>query len=399
MTILLSLALTVATGLLLVPMTVLLLEVVVGCFAKNRLETDKEILDRGSVAVLIPAHNEEHGIAPTLRDVALQLEAGDRLVVVADNCTDGTAAVAVAAGADVTERSNPADIGKGYALDWGLNFLAAAPPCTVIIIDADCRLEPGAISSLAHMSRTTGRPVQSLYMMTSPSSAGISQQVAEFAWCVKNQVRPLGLRAMGLPCQLMGTGMAFPWEVIRTANLRNGYIVEDLKLGLELAEAGHPTFFFPNAVVASTFPASIEGARSQRERWEHGHLGLIATDAFRLLFKGVLNGKSDLIAISLDLLVPPLSLLGLIVIAMCIVSGAAIFIGASAIPFYLACTAFMMILVATLLSWWRFAKTILPLKSLASIPFYLAAKLPLYLKVVLGRKVSTWIRADRSSAE
>jgi hypothetical protein len=89
------------------------------------------------------------------------------------------------------------------------------------------------------------RPVQSLYLMTAPCESAINHQVAEFAWRLKNQVRPLGLRALGLPCQLMGTGMAFPWDIIRSAELASGFIVEDLKLGLDLADAGHPPVFCP----------------------------------------------------------------------------------------------------------------------------------------------------------
>ena len=57
---------------------------------------------------------------------------------------------------------------------------------------------------------------------------------------MKNWVRPLGLSNLNLPCQLMGTGMAFPWELIRSANLASGSIVEDTKLGLELASGRTP---------------------------------------------------------------------------------------------------------------------------------------------------------------
>ena len=50
--------------------------------------------------------------------------------------------------------------------------------------------------------------------------------------------------------------MAFPWDVIRSANLANGFIVEDMKLGLDLALAGHSPVFCPSATVTSTFPTS-----------------------------------------------------------------------------------------------------------------------------------------------
>ena len=110
--------------------------------------------------------------------------------------------------------------------------------------------------------------------MTAPAGSSINYQVAEFAWRVKNWIRPLGLHALNLPCQLVGTGMAFPWEVIQSANLATEHLVEDLKLGLDLAAAGHPPLFCPAAIVKSTFPPTLKGAANQRERWEHGHMGL-----------------------------------------------------------------------------------------------------------------------------
>jgi cellulose synthase/poly-beta-1,6-N-acetylglucosamine synthase-like glycosyltransferase len=47
--------------------------------------------ERRSVAVLIPVHNESRLIAETIRTVGPQLRSGDRLIVVADNCSDNTA--------------------------------------------------------------------------------------------------------------------------------------------------------------------------------------------------------------------------------------------------------------------------------------------------------------------
>src|SRR5438270_9989885 len=72
------------------------------------------------VAVLVPAHNESTGILATLVDIKDQLLPKDRLVVVADNCDDDTATVAAKAGAEVIERYDLIRIGKGFALDFGI---------------------------------------------------------------------------------------------------------------------------------------------------------------------------------------------------------------------------------------------------------------------------------------
>ena len=110
------------------------------------------------------------------------------------------------------ERRDLTKQGKGYALDYALAQLDANPPNIVAVIDADCHASDGAIEEMARTCAATGRPVQVLDLMTAPENSPVNYRVAEFAWRVRNWVRPLGLAALGLPCPLMGTGMAFPWE-------------------------------------------------------------------------------------------------------------------------------------------------------------------------------------------
>src|SRR5204863_2660341 len=145
--------------------------------------------------------------------------------VVADNCADDTAMIAAAAGAAVLERVNPERRGKGYALDYGLRHLERNPPETVVVIDADCHIAPDAIDRLTRLCLQRGRPVQALYLMHAPPGASLKLKISEFAWLVRNKVRPLGYHRLGLPCQLMGTGMAFPWSVISDAALATADIV------------------------------------------------------------------------------------------------------------------------------------------------------------------------------
>ena len=95
-----------------------------------------------------------------------------------------------------------------------------------MIIDADCLIQENALNHIAVCALGHDRPVQALYLMYAKGS-DLKSKIAEFAWCVKNLVRPLGYAKLGLPCQLMGTGMAFAWDMIAKADLANGNIVED----------------------------------------------------------------------------------------------------------------------------------------------------------------------------
>lgn len=76
-----------ATAFIAVPFAVLALEALAALLPARRASTG----DRLRCAVIVPAHDEEAGIAATIRNVRDQLVVGDRILVVADNCTDGTA--------------------------------------------------------------------------------------------------------------------------------------------------------------------------------------------------------------------------------------------------------------------------------------------------------------------
>lgn len=351
---------------------------------------------RPRVAILIPAHNEEAGLLSTLASLQPQLAVGDRILVVADNCSDRTADVARQAGADVVERSHAELRGKGYALDFGMQALASAAPDVVIIVDADCIVGAGAIARLAGLAAQHRRPVQALYLMHTPAGSGPLKKIAEFAWIVKNKVRPLGWYCLGWPCQLMGTGMAFPWPLLRDARLATGHIVEDMKLGMDLALAGSPPMFCPDALVYSYFPTSNEGTQSQRTRWEHGHLSMITSTAPATLLAAIRRASPALFAFGLDLCVPPLALLVLLVCGLTGVSLLlALFTGALA-PLVLGVLEGVALVAAILLSWWRYGRAVLNGKELVLAVWYVLAKIPLYFRFLFHRQVA-WVRSKRDS--
>jgi cellulose synthase/poly-beta-1,6-N-acetylglucosamine synthase-like glycosyltransferase len=347
---------------------------------------------RQRVAVLIPAHNESTEVLPTLADVKAQMHGPDRILVVADNCSDDTAAVAATAGVDVVSRNDPDRCGKGYALAFGLGHLASDPPEIVVLLDADCRLGNAVIDRLAASCAAMRRPVQALYLMT--ASQEIDCRVGEFAFRVKNLVRPLGLKALGLPCQLMGSGIAIPWDLITSIDLASSSLVEDLKLGLEFALAKAPPVFCPSAAVVSSFPSSSEGTSTQRRRWEQGHIDMIVTGAPRLVALGIARENWALLAMALDLAIPPLSLLAVLVVAMSIVTS----FGPSPAAMLLSLTTLAVLAVTVFLSWLGWGRDILPPSKLSLIGPYVIRKLPSYWQILVRAKVpAKWIRADRGS--
>ena len=389
-----SWVLAVAAGLLAIPTIILCVEIIASLVWRTQAAPSGSAI-AGRIAVLVPAHNESTAITPTLEDIGSQLRSCDSLVVVADNCNDDTADVARLSGALVVERQDASRIGKGYALDRGLHYLESDPPDIVVMVDADCRLAKEAIPLLAGACSATARPVQALYLMNAPAGALVTHEVAAFAWRVKNWVRPLGLQTLGGPCQLTGTGMAFPWAAIRAVDLANGWIVEDLKLGLELTAAGHAPLFCPAALVTSEFAASGQAANDQRGRWEHGHIMTIFRLAPRFLFTAIAHRDARLLALTLDLLVPPLSLLTLLLTLLLAVTATATLTGAGPAGFVITASSLLALVISVGWAWKKFGRDILPPRAILSVPPYILGKLGLYGQIVLGRMTAQWTKTGR----
>ena len=390
-----TLLIVVCSVLMLVPCSVLFFEVLAAIRPCKSLHGHSAA--RPSVAVLIPAHNEAAVLAATLRELTPQLTNGDRIVVVADNCTDDTAAVARTEGAEAYARNDTTRRGKGFALDFGVQQLAKSPPEVVIVIDADCHTHTGTLDKLARLCAGRDCPVQSLYLMRAPIGSSVKLKIAEFAWTMRNKIRPRGLLNLGLPCHLTGSGMAFPWHQLLSVNLATGHITEDLAFGIELARNGTPPIHCPEALVTSEFPSSVSAAAAQRTRWEHGHLALIFSEFPGLLLLAVRRWNGGLLALALDLCVPPLALITLASFAVWVLALLdAVALDSRTHWLLLSLAPPCLLLGALVLAWRRFARDTISLRELAGFAVYTFGKAPLYAKFMLSRQTS-WVRAKRGN--
>lgn len=405
MHIMLSGILDVAGVALLVPALILLIETAAALVPDRRQRRNESVsaahdgaLPR--IAILIPAHDEGAQIQETVRALAAEVPAGGRLIVIADNCSDDTAARASEAGATVIERQDPERRGKGYAISFGLARLDADPPDVVILIDADCRISAGGIARLARAATETSRPVQAAYILGAPTNPSPVAVVSALAILLRNWVRPQGLHRLGFPCHLTGSGMAFPWRVLREAPETGSNLVEDLVMGIELALTGQAPVSCPEVMITSELPQGREAGMRQRRRWEHGQLETLTRYVPRLIGTGLRRRRSDLIALGLDLLVPPLALLVMSQGALLVAATLSALVGlASATPVAIAGLGLGAVAAAVLIAWIFFGRATLPLRHMVFIPIYLVWKVPLYLALLVGRRQKKWERTARQHEE
>jgi cellulose synthase/poly-beta-1,6-N-acetylglucosamine synthase-like glycosyltransferase len=387
--------LVVGGVLLLVPCLVLMVECLAAILPARRAA---EGAGAARTAILIPAHDEEGGIGATVTGLLPELGSGDRLIVIADNCGDGTAAAARSAGATVIERTDAERRGKGFAIAFGLQSLDADPPEVVVLVDADCRISPGGVARLAALARARDRPVQAEYLLAAPPRPTPLAVVSGLAVLVRNRVRPRGLARLGLASQLTGSGMAFPWQVLRHAPETGSNLVEDLVMGLQMALGGHAPLGCPEVQVTSELPAGNQAARKQRRRWEHGQLATLVHYGPRLLAAGLQRGRLDLLGLGLDLVVPPLALLVMMLMAFLGVAGlAALLHWVSWAPAGMGAAALAALALGVGAAWARFGRQTLPFRFLVVVPFYVLWKIPLYVSLLVGRKQKTWERTARTT--
>ncbi len=383
--------------LVLVPASILAIEVLAaGRAPRVRTRVDSEAAPaRVALAVLVPAHNEALGIAQTIGHIRKALPADARILVVADNCTDETAQVAAAAGAEVVERRDPTLRGKGYALAFGVHALAASPPDVVVIVDADCAPQENSIARVVTLAHATQRPVQGLYLLDPPEGElSPNMKVALIAWRLKNLARPLGLHTLGLPCHLVGTGMALPWAVVQKVNLHTGHLTEDVALGLDCAALRRAPIFCPEALFLSRFPTNVEAQGTQRARWETGHISIITKAVPALVLKAAKERNRDLLVLALDIAVPPLALLALGMMVSLVVSGILALAGGWTSPLLLSAAALSLLGFSVVWARDLVIKDTMSIFDLLLAPAYVAAKIMLYFRIMMGRNLE-WVRTRR----
>jgi cellulose synthase/poly-beta-1,6-N-acetylglucosamine synthase-like glycosyltransferase len=350
---------------------------------------------RPRVAVLTPAHNEQAVLAATLDALRPELGEGDVAVVVADNCTDQTSQVARDRGVEVVERADTERRGKGFALSFGLDALKARDFDVLVVLDADCLVEAGAIDALARQVAATGKPAQAVYLMENCERPTPRDRVSAWAFMVKNLVRPLGLNRLALPCPLTGTGMGIPRQALDKVSLASANLVEDMQLGLDLALIGFAPRLCPAARVTGRLPANAGDALGQRRRWEHGHLHTIFRQAPRLACLGIARGRPGALAMALDLIVPPLSLLLVLLMGSIAVAGlSTLLLGVGRGPMIALSIGALAVIGSMFLAWMKFGRQCLPARALPGIVTYVAWKLPMYV-MFLFRPEKKWVRTAR----
>jgi cellulose synthase/poly-beta-1,6-N-acetylglucosamine synthase-like glycosyltransferase len=260
------------------------------------------------LAVVIPAHNEEQGIAECLKSImtAEKPSAACQVTVVADNCTDKTEAIARELGATVWVRSDSEKRGKGFVLEYAFEKLLSDPETdAVLVVDADTVVAPNFLTACEACFSAGAEAVQCRYLVKNPGDSERAR-LMNTALLAFNVLRPRARARLGLSVGILGNG----WGVSRRCLERLPYnahsVVEDLEYHIRLVREGLRVHFIDETTVYGEMPADSRAASTQRERWEGGRLRMIR-EQIPMLLKEIATGKLRLLEPAGELLLLPLA--------------------------------------------------------------------------------------------
>ncbi len=380
--------------LLLLPAGYLLLCTLAAYLFRKEVDVENQFLNIG---VLIPAHNEENGIAHTIAGVvACDYPVNQfSIYVIADNCTDHTAQEARKAGAFVFERFDNLNRGKGQALDWFLkNFTEIYLNTDAItIIDADVSPDRNYLREISASLSNPKTEVVQAFNSVSNYNAGWRPALSDAAFNIFCHLRMAGSVQLSGTAVLKGNGMAFRTELLKQYGWPCHSEVEDMEFTLRLLVDGITVNYNPDAVIRSEMVTSGKSASSQRSRWEGGRFMLVRKMTQPLLNLFVTTGNTRYLYAFAELATPPLSLL---VMLFSIASAGSLLLLKGG--WLLLAASFWLILIFYVIS--GQIQRHAPLSTwlyLAAAPLYILWKIPLYAGMMLKKKSSVWVRTTRES--
>ena len=271
---------------------------------------------RLAIAVVVPAHDEEAGIAATVQSLLALDYPRDlfRIFVIADNCSDETAPRAREAGATVLVRDDAARRGKGYALEHAFERILHDSWAAAAVVDADTVVSRNLLRAFAARLEAGELAIQADYAVRNVE-ASWRTLLMSIALGLVHVVRPLARERLRLSCGLRGNGMCFARVTLERVPHSAFSLVEDLEYGLRLGEAGIRVAYAGEARVYGEMVSTGRAATSQRRRWEGGRFAMAKLHAARLLRDSFRLRDPIRLDLAHDLLVPPLTLLAVPVAA------------------------------------------------------------------------------------
>ncbi len=262
---------------------------------KNRLtgsrvagELKKKATPLHRFAILIAARNEEAVIGKLLESIRLQNYPGEliNVFVVADNCTDCTAAIAREHGAKVYERFHRTKVGKGYALEYLLEKMKEEKLNHdydgYFVFDADNLLD---LQYVQEMNQCFCQGYEIITSCRNTKNFGGNWITAGYGLWFLHEAQWLNKGRMlnGSSCMVSGTGFFFSQKIAEKMNgWHHTLLTEDIEFSVNQILDGEKIGYCEQAVFYDEQPEVFSASIHQRLRWVKGYQQVFAKYGLRM---------------------------------------------------------------------------------------------------------------------
>lgn len=246
------------------------------------------------ITAVIPAHNEAGTLPTTLTALRRQTRPVDRVIVVADNCSDDTASIARDMGCEAYETVDNVHK-KGGALNQILGRIlpVAGPDDVILVMDADTSLGPEFIEMAARQLEADPELAAIGGVFYGEPGAGILGQFQRNEYSRYSlQIR----QRRGRVFVLTGTATMFRAEALLDVAAARGTFIpgepgkvydtaaltEDNELTLALKSLGATMTSPPECYVVTEIMPTWRNLWMQRQRWQRGALENLSAYGFTL---------------------------------------------------------------------------------------------------------------------
>lgn len=266
----------------------------IALFKKNK---PHKAIKMHKYAILIAARNEATVIEHLINSLKNQTYPAElfRIFVVADNCTDNTAEIARSCGAEVYERFNTEQVGKGYALDYLITKIQEAYGEEAfdgyMVFDAD---NVAAKNFVEEMNKTFSDGYRAVTSYRNSKNYGDSWiSAGSSMWFLRDsQFLNRARMKINSSCLIAGTGFLVHRDVLKkTGGWKYFLIVEDTEFTVRQMIDGEKIGYCENAMVFDEQPVGFGVSWKQRMRWAYG--GWVVLRAYgKRLVKRIFTGPS-----------------------------------------------------------------------------------------------------------
>ncbi len=227
-------------------------------------------------AVIISARNENAVIGDLIHSIRVQNYPQELIdiFVVADNCTDNTAAVAQEAGAIVFPRFNTEKIGKGYALDYGFTCIREHYSDNnyeaYFVFDADNVLD---VNYFREMNKVFDGGAIASTSYRNSKNYGSNWITAGYAVWFMREAKYLNQARLVLntSCAVSGTGFFISAKIIdEMKGWKYHLLTEDIEFSTSTISKGGRIAYCPTAMLYDEQPLTFKDSWNQRFRWAKG---------------------------------------------------------------------------------------------------------------------------------